>query len=128
MQYRILSAFCIVILLFFCLAGCSPGSNEASLKVTCNEFREQPSITRTLEVIEGGTIEIILCTSATTGFLWTESAEISGEAVLLQTDHIVLSKSVTDASTRELWTFQAVESGNSTIILEYERPWEIEES
>jgi predicted secreted protein len=128
MQGRTLITLGTIILLLFCFPGCSSSSAEVSLEVTCDEFREQPDITREIEVAEGSTFTVTLCTSATTGFLWPEMAEISKESVLEQKDHAVKSKGVMDTSTKEVWTFQAIESGNSTVTLEYERPWEIEDS
>ena len=112
----------------FFLAGCGSAPEQNKLEVTCDEFREQPAAVRTLDVDGDSTFTVTLCTSPTTGFLWMEAAEISDGTVVAQTAHEVRSKGLMDASSEEVWTFQAYSSGNSTIHLEYKRPWEIDET
>ncbi len=113
-------------LLAVCLPGCGNNSQEVSLEITCDEFREQPAASRELEVVKGSTFTVTLCTSPTAGFLWSEKTEISNGTVLKQVAHEVWGKGVLDASAEEVWTFRALNTGNSTIALEYSRPWEID--
>jgi predicted secreted protein len=127
MRHKTLISFCALVLVVLCLSGCGSSSQTASLEVTCDEFKEQPAIYREMEITEGSTLTVTLCTSATSGFLWAEDAEIGRKMVLTQVDHVVEGKGILDASTEEVWTFQALNTGNTTVFLEYNRPWEIED-
>ncbi len=119
---------CLLLLMLpaVCLPGCGGGPEDAYLEVTCNEFKEQADIYRELEVPEGSTFTVTLCTSATSGFLWSKEVGISDGAVVSQPEHELKGKGVLDASSEEMWTFQALSAGNSTVNLKYNRPWEID--
>ena len=126
MRKRFLVSLLPLILLAVCLPGCGGGSGEAYIEVTCNEFKEQADIYRELEVPEGSTFTVTLCTSATSGFLWSKEVEISDGAVVSQPEHELKGKGMFDASSEEMWTFQALSTGNCTINMQYSRPWEID--
>jgi len=75
----------------------------------------------------GDSFTVTLCSNATTGFKWSESAKISDPAVVQQIGHEFVSpkaKGVVGAAGKEVWTFKALKKGTSTISLEYSRPWE----
>ena len=116
-----------IILLIVCLSGCGSSPQTVSLEVTCGEFLKQPRVYRELAVDAGNTFTVTLCTSATSGFLWSEEVEISNDAVVLL-EHELKGKGVLDASSEETWTFEAVYSTNSTINMEYSRPWAIDDN
>jgi inhibitor of cysteine peptidase len=68
-----------------------------------------------------------LCSNPTTGFLWSETAQITDQAVLQQTAHEMVSaedQDVVGAAGSEVWTFKALKKGESTVSMEYSRPWE----
>ncbi|MFC1900451.1 protease inhibitor I42 family protein [Chloroflexota bacterium] len=115
-----------IMLIAVCLPGCGIESHEVSVEVTCNEFKEQPLVQRELEVTEGNTFTVTLCTSATSGFLWSEGIGISNDTVVMQVEHELKGKGMLDASSEEMWTFQALSTGNCTINMGYNRPWEID--
>jgi len=123
MRCRTLIALYIAISLLLCLAGCASDSQEVSVEVTCEEFEAQPSISRNLEVINGATFKVILCSTPASGFKWQDEAEISKESILEQVSHIVEVTSFADVSSHEVWTFKALKEGKSSITLEYDRPW-----
>ena len=123
MRCRTLVALYIVISLLLCLTGCASDSQEISVEVTCEEFKDQPSISRNLEVIKGATFKVILCSTPASGFKWQDEAEISTESILEQVSHIVEVTSFIDVSSHEVWTFEALKEGKSSIYLEYNRPW-----
>ena len=111
MLRKSLIIFIPVILLVVCLPGCGSSPHTVSLEVTCDEFREQPSVYRELEVDAGNTFTVTLCTSVTTGFLWSEEVGISNNAVVLL-EHGLKGKGMLDASSKEVWTFEAIYSTN----------------
>jgi predicted secreted protein len=115
-----------IMLLAVCLTACGTESEGASLEVTCSEFKEQPKVVRNLEVEEGGTFTVTLCTSVTSGFLWSDEVAISDDTVVYLVEHEIQGKGMLDASSKEVWTFQALSAGNSTIKFRYSRLWEID--
>ncbi|MFC1920434.1 protease inhibitor I42 family protein [Chloroflexota bacterium] len=126
MRYKTLITLLSVILLAVYLPGCGNGSQEASIEVTCDEFREQPDAVREIEVSEGSTFTVTLCTSATAGFLWSDEVEISNDSAVMFVEHD-MKTAIVDTASREMWTFQALATGNSTIGLLYSRPWAIDD-
>jgi predicted secreted protein len=123
MRCRTLIALYIVISLLLCLTGCASDSQEISVEVTCEVFKDQPSISRNLEVINGATFKVILCSTPASGFKWEDKAVFSTESILKQVSHIVEVTSFIDVSSHEVWTFEALKEGKSSIYLEYNRPW-----
>jgi predicted secreted protein len=82
----------------------------------------------TIELAVGETLTVTLESNPTTGFSWALAAN-SDEAVLQEVDH----EYVADASAEtplagaggvENWTFKALAKGETTISMEYSRPWE----
>ncbi len=125
MKPRIISAL-ILLTLSLCLAACTP-STGTSIEISCDDFGTQPHMSKQINVTTGNTFTVTLCSNATTGFQWSESAQISDEAVVQQTGHEFVSpenKGLVGAPGEEVWTFKALKKGTSTIALEYSRPWE----
>jgi inhibitor of cysteine peptidase len=119
---------CAVGVLSFFLFACAPAAKQASVEVSCDDF-SQPHISKQVEVATGGTVTVTLCSNPTTGFIWSETAQISDQGVLQQTDHkLVTPESETPplvgAPGQEVWTFKALKKGTSTVSMEYSRPWE----
>lgn len=109
------------------LAACSPGaSREASVELSCDDFMESTSIEEQVEVAADGTITVTLCSNATTGFEWTESASISDRVVVGQTSHEFTppSGNVPGAAGEETWTFKALQKGTAEVSMEYSQPWD----
>ncbi len=77
-------------------------------------------------IASGGTLTITLDSNVTTGYSWSESANISNKLVLQQMDqkYVNPTTSAVGAGGQEVWTLQAIESGKSEISLEYRRPFE----
>ena len=119
---------CAGVAISLCLLGCSPASKQASVEVSCDEFYEHQQISKEVEVPVDGSLTVTLCSNPTTGFQW-ESAKISDQIVLEQVDHKFVgpeSEPPPPPGTpgQEVWTFKALKKGNSTISIEYSRPWE----
>jgi len=115
---------CGVVVVFLFPLACSSG---ASVEVSCDEFTKVKHISKEVQVAAGDLFMVTLCSNPTTGFQWSESAQVSDQAVLQQTDHKFVpaqEKGIVGAPGREVWTFKALKRGSSTISMEYSRPWE----
>ena len=115
------------------LVACGAPSQKVWVEVSCDEFNDNNHIKAmpALEVHLGETemFEVKLCSNPTTGFKWSENAQISDTAVLVQEDHKFIgpeSEPPPPPGTpgQEVWTFKALKEGSSTIFFEYSRPWE----
>ena len=138
MKARIIAILILVGILLTAAIGCSaaegapkaPKNIHKNLEVTIEEFRQKQNITKTFEMNSGDTLTLTLGSNATTGFKWTEQAQISDKAVLEQTLHEYQEPSATSEQTvmgaagKEVWVFKALKAGSSQISLDYSRPWE----
>ena len=109
------------------LLACSTAPKQVSVKVPCNDFMEQQHISKQVAIPAGGSLIVTLCSNPTTGFQWSESAQSSDQTVLQQTDHKFVPPEETGTvggAGEEVWTFEALKKGTSTVSLEYSRPWE----
>ena len=123
-----LSLICaaVAILLFVFSCSPAPASKQASVDVSCDDFTRQHHISQEVEVPAGDSLTVTLCSNPTTGFKWQESAEISDQTVLQQTDHKFepLEGGASGADGQEIWTFKALKKGTSITSMKYSRPWE----
>ena len=118
---------CIMVAISLCLSACLPAAKQVSVEVSCDDFMRANHISQEVEVAVDGSLTVTLCSNPTTGFQWVESAQISDQTVLQQTDHKFVppeETGVAGAAGKEIWTFQALKKGTSTISMEYSRPWE----
>ena len=120
---------CVMVALSLFLLACSPTAKQGAVEVSCDDFYEQNHISRAVEVAAGDSFTVTLCSNPTTGFIWSESAQISDQTVLQQTDHKFEAPKRTDppiegAPGKEVWTFKALNKGEATVSMEYSRPWE----
>jgi len=118
---------CAVVAASLCLFACSP--KQVLVEISCDEFYGQNHISQEVDVAVGDLFTVTLCSNPSTGFQWSESAQISDQTVLQQIDHQFVgpeSEPPPPPGTpgQEIWTFQALEKGTSTISMEYSRPWE----
>jgi len=126
--------FCIlvatILTLFICCS--SPESPEfefmrdVKVELSYEDFRTQPNYSGGVQLRIGGRLTVILYSNPTTGYLWSESAQISNRTVLMQIDHKRLppTSDRAGAGGQEVWTFKTLKRGSSTIYLEYSQPWE----
>ncbi len=115
---------CTVLILLLCIPSCTTG---ASIEVSCDDFMQQKHISKEVTTAVGDSFTVTLCSNATTGFQWSESAQISDQTVVQQTGHELVApdaKGLVGAPGKEVWTFKALKKGTSKISLEYSRPWE----
>jgi inhibitor of cysteine peptidase len=125
MKTKLIAASLMVVLALSLLA-CSPSAKDVSLEVSIDDLMSQNHISQQVEITAGGSLTVTLGSNPTTGFSWSENAQISDQTVLQQTGHEFISPTQTmpGAPGKELWTFKALKAGTSTVSLEYSRPWE----
>jgi inhibitor of cysteine peptidase len=119
---------CTVLAGALSLFACSPAPKPGSIQVSCDEFYELPHIRREVSVAVGDTFTVTLCSNPSTGFQW-EAAKISDPGVLEEVDHKFIlpgSEPPPPPGTpgQEVWTFKALKAGESTVSIDYSRPWE----
>jgi inhibitor of cysteine peptidase len=105
----------------------SPTGEEISIEVSYDDFMANNHITREVEATIGDSIEVTLASNPSTGFQWLESAQISAPSVLGQKTHKYMpprQQDVVGAAGDEVWTFEALELGTTTVSMEYSQPWE----
>ena len=118
---------CAVTAALLCLFACSP--KQASVEVSCDDFMKLQHISKEVQVPAGDSFTVTLCSNPTTGFQWSESAQIDDQTVLQQIDHKFVSPESEPPPPpgtpgQEVWTFQTLKKGKTTVSMEYSRPWE----
>ncbi len=116
------------------LGACSSANNivpvNHQVTVTDEDFNGSIDINKQIEVRDGDTVTVIIDSNATTGFSWTEQADISNADILVQTGHQYNAPKdtgdtpVVGAGGTEEWTFKANQTGKVIVNLSYDRPWE----
>lgn len=104
-------------------------TEPASIEVSCDDFISTKHISQKIKVNAGDSLKVVLCSNPSTGFQWSEAAEISDQNILEQVDHKLVmpeSEPLPPPGTpgQEVWTFKALNKGKSTISLEYSQSWE----
>ena len=128
MRIRIFLSMCFILISTLSLVACASAQRQVSIEVSCDDFMSENHISREVEVAVDGSLMITLCSNPTTGFEW-EPAEISNQTVLEQVDHNFIgpdSEPPPPPGTpgQEVWTFDALSKGTSTVSIDYSRPWE----
>ena len=97
------------------------------MDISCDDFMNVKHISNKVQVGVGNIIKVTLCSNPTTGFQWSEIAEISAPGVLEQVKHefVPLEQTgMTGVAGKTVWTFRALEKGTGTVSMEYSQPWE----
>ena len=122
-------AVCALVVLPLLLSACT--NREASLEIPCDDFTQDQHFTWEVSVDRGDSVVVTLCSNATTGFQWGESAQIGDDAVVRQTGHEFIAPEekggevpVAGAAGQEKWTFEAVGQGTTEVSMEYSKPWD----
>jgi predicted secreted protein len=95
------------------------------MSLNCDDLRQQKNISKQIEVNIGDTFTVNLCSNASTGFRWLDSANISDKTIVQQIDHknVAPSKAMPGAPGQQAWTFEALKKGTAQITNEYSQPW-----
>jgi len=120
---------CAMVTISLCLCACSLAPKQVSVEASCDDFMSDQHISKEVEVAVDGSLTVTLCSNPSTGFQWSESAQISNHTVLEQVDHKFMSPKrepppPPGTPGQEVWTFKALKEGTSTVSMEYSRPWE----
>jgi predicted secreted protein len=121
-----LLCFFFAALLSFCTSCVSPESPGLEFRFSFSDFQGQPHYQGNVQLAVGAKLTVILCSNPTTGYQWSNFAQINDQSVLRQTDHHYLPPAGGQAGApgQEVWTFRTLRKGTCTIYLEYSRPWE----
>lgn len=101
-------------------------TNEMKVTITIDELVNNNHIEKQVDIAAGDTLTVTLGSNPTTGFSWDDNAQVSDEFVLNQTNHEYHAPDtdVLGAAGNDEWTFKALKAGETTVKLEYSRPWE----
>ena len=108
--------------------SCAGPQKQVSIAVSCADFETNHNISKEVQVLEGGTVTVTLCSNPTTGFQWEQQiyCPLIG-TIITEEDHKFVPPSETagaGAAGQEVWTFKAVKQGAATVNLVYSQPWE----
>ena len=98
-----------------------------NISIPIEAFPGQPHIDAVMNAAVGEELTVTLGSNPTTGFRWSEFAEISDETIVQQTSHIYIAaeeENIVGGAGKEVWTFEALKKGATTIFMEYGRLWE----
>jgi len=102
----------------------------SDISIPIGAFPDQPHIEVVMHTVLGGELTVTLGSNPTTGFEWSEEAEISDESVIKQVSHKFVGPGIDKppgTSGEEVWIFKALKRGTTTIYMEYSRPWNPED-
>ena len=119
------------------VASSSPGRSalassggETRLAVTCDEFMQAQApdtgkavLPREVWMRVGETVTLTLCSNASTGFRWGTPAYNHTALRLLSHKYVPPKKPLAGAAGTETWTFKALKSATSSVVLAYSQPW-----
>ena len=105
----------------------SGAPDTAQVEVNPNCFQCPTNIERQVEIAKGAVITVSLASNPSTGFSWSEQAQIASMAIVQQTGHEVVepdADGVVGAAGSQVWTFKALEKGTTVLSMEYSQPWD----
>ena len=100
-------------------------SQLVNVEISCDQFNENPNAMSEFTVNIGDKITVKLCSNPTTGYQW--EYEMIGPELLMEEDHDFEEpedEGMVGAAGKEVWTFEAIETGTTEIHMEYSRPFE----
>jgi inhibitor of cysteine peptidase len=111
---------CLTTAVLFSLLACSSSAAPEELSV------DIASSGKEVTLAAGGMLTVTLESNITTGYSWNENANIGDKTVMQQTDHKYQppATAIPGAGGKEVWTFKALKAGQSTISMEYRRPFD----
>jgi len=98
----------------------------SSISIPIGEFPNHPHIDAVMHAVVGEELTVTLGSNPTTGFQWSEDAEIGDESIIKQVSHQFVGPGIDEppgTPGEDVWTFKALKKGTVTTFLEYSRPW-----
>ena len=104
--------------------GCFLVSHNVTIAVDYGLLQRTPQYSRSTDILLGAELELVLYSNGTTGYLWTDPAQLSDATVLEQTDHRYVIRPNPNAGEagHEVFTFETKAKGDCTVFLEYKGP------
>jgi len=112
-----LALICATVAISLGLVACSSVPSQVSADASYSG--------RQVEVAVGGSVIVTLESNASTGFQWV-LVNIGDETALknvANTYEAPEDTGMVGAPGKEIWTFEALKKGTSTIAMEYSQPW-----
>lgn len=116
-----------MITITLCLFACTCTLEQiSSIDISFDDFQVTHYITKNIETSVGDTFTISLFSNRTTGFQWPDLATIANQNIIKQINHVYEppESDVPGAPGKEVFTFEALREGKTTISMEYSQPWE----
>jgi len=104
----------------------SNSAKDQTVEITLDEFVEQNSMLKYVEMVKSGTLTVKLGSNPSTGYEWGD-AEITHPDVIKQISRHYEEPTDTGlvgAGGTEVWVFEATDTGLAMIKISYSRPWE----
>ncbi len=133
MKKVIILGFIFILLIPLLTSGCASKESVSTttdlktdtLEITLDEFSNQKSILKYVEMAPLGTLTVRLGSNPTTGYDWGD-AEITHPDVIKQISRDYEGPPDTGlvgAGGTEVWVFHATDTGLAMIKMSYEQPW-----
>ena len=129
MKTKLIIAGLVVVLAMSLVACATSEPGTVSWEVPIDDFMSEPQQSYQIEVPVGDVLTLTLGSNPTTGFAWSEEAQIDDTGILKQTGHEFVGPDgdpppPPGTPGQEIWTFEALAKGQTNVYLEYSRPWE----
>jgi len=134
------SLFLVGMLLSLC--SCSGGAIEAETSsfptivltesiepsevfFSLKDFQSQSHISTTITIEVGERFKVVLGANPTVGFQWQENVGIDNKSIVRQIEHksVASATGVLGSPIQDVWTFETLKKGTTTISIECSRPW-----
>jgi inhibitor of cysteine peptidase len=101
------------------------GQEAKTIELSLDDFTAQNNIVKDIELIRPGSLIVSLGSNGSTGYAWGE-AEIGNTALVTQAsrDFVEPQTNLVGAPGKDVWTFDSLAAGTTTIKMSYSQPWE----
>lgn len=104
------------------------GGQEAQMiELSTDNFATDNHITKNVTLIRPGSLIVTLGANPATGFEW-EDAVIANNAVVEEQSHVYVEpqtdSNAVGAPGKDVWVFDSLKAGETTINMSYSRPWD----